>query len=418
MTTDSPERATIYSLHQWQVSLSDEVREHLTAPLQTLYDSNKENADAHLQRILQAMKRPPLQSVCRVNRIQSSREHVMQGLQQGLAEWIVTRGGDLEHVQIMIQPHALLDDTILVNVIPKDTTTTLEHAVRPPNNHHHTSDVFSQWPLRESMGWPTSHRAILCDRFCAEAVLRGSDIFVRGILLADAGILAGDVLAVYAHLGNGRKVTRGRTMEKYQGECLFLGLGTAACHRADLFRLHSGLGVTMSPFPWERAGPSMPPLSGILPHAMMPQNLPSILVVHALQPERHDTILDMCAAPGGKTLHLASWTRNEATIVACDRSRRKMLAAGEAFQKAGATCITPLALDTTSCVLQDDDDGERRSVPSVSIGIYLCMKFQLDRFTIQLIDFFCSTSFSDHCRGQDVNKGFSFGCQRILSRIL
>lgn len=363
MATDQ-EHATIFSLDQWQVCISDEVREHLTVPLQNLY-TTREEAVEHFQRIIDAMKRPPVQSVCRVNLIQSSQEQVIQGLEEGLREWIATRGGDPEKMQIRIQTHAILDDTILVNVIPKDTTTTLDKAVVPPSKDGLEAGLFPQWLLREKMGWPMSHRAILCDRFCGEAVLRGSDIFVRGILMADAGIAAGEIIAVYAHLGDGRKIARGRKMEEYKGECLFLGLGTACCNRSDFFRLDSGLGVTMFPFPWDRAGPSMPPLSGIMPNAMMPQNLPSVVVTHVLQPERHDTILDMCAAPGGKSLHLASWTRNEAIIVACDRSRRKMLAVSETFQQAGATCITPLALDTTSCVLEPQQDGESRSVQSV-----------------------------------------------------
>jgi hypothetical protein len=361
---ENPSPIVLYSLDQFQVSISDEVKEHLTRPLQKLY-ATREEAVKHFQRIMDAMKRPPIQSVCRVNLIQLSREQVREGIRDSLQTWILSRGGDPEQMRVRVQPHPLLYDTILVDVIPKDTTTTLYKAIVPPNYTTDTT-LFPQWPTREQMGWPTSHRAILCDRLCGEAVLRGSDIFVRGILLADAGIVTGEVVAVYAHLGDGRHIARGRKMEEYRGECVFLGLGTACCPRADIFRLESGLGVTMSPFPWDRAGPSMPPLSGILPNAMMAQNLPSILVTHALQPEQNDTILDMCSAPGGKSLHLASWTKNQATIVACDRSRRKMIAAGEAFRQAGATCITPLALDTTSCVFQLSQDSERKTVQQVS----------------------------------------------------
>mmetsp|Transcript_46422 Transcript_46422/g.133692 ORF Transcript_46422/g.133692 Transcript_46422/m.133692 type:complete len:234 (-) Transcript_46422:94-795(-) len=61
----------------------------------------------------------------------------------------------------------------------------------------------------------------------------------------------------------------------------------------------------------------------------------------------------MCAAPGGKSAHLASLVRNQATIISCDKSRKKVLAARELFIKFGATCITPLALDATKCVDPD-----------------------------------------------------------------
>lgn len=35
------------------------------------------------------------------------------------------------------------------------------------------------------------------------------------------------------------------------------------------------------------------------------QNLPSILCGHVLSPQQNEIILDMCAAPGNKTSHLA-----------------------------------------------------------------------------------------------------------------
>eukprot|EP00529_Nitzschia_sp_RCC80_P027057 CAMPEP_0113522142 /NCGR_PEP_ID=MMETSP0014_2-20120614/45032_1 /TAXON_ID=2857 /ORGANISM="Nitzschia sp." /LENGTH=284 /DNA_ID=CAMNT_0000420181 /DNA_START=47 /DNA_END=901 /DNA_ORIENTATION=+ /assembly_acc=CAM_ASM_000159 len=83
---------------------------------------------------------------------------------------------------------------------------------------------------------------------------------------------------------------------------------------------------------------------------MMLQNLPSVLVAHTLNPQPNDVILDMCAAPGGKTSHLASLVNNDATIVACDKSRKKIVLARDTFKRFGATCIVPLALDTTKCL--------------------------------------------------------------------
>ena len=38
----------------------------------------------------------------------------------------------------------------------------------------------------------------------------------------------------------------------------------------------------------------------------MLQNLPSILAVHHLDPRPGERVLDMCAAPGGKSLHIAT----------------------------------------------------------------------------------------------------------------
>lgn len=48
-----------------------------------------------------------------------------------------------------------------------------------------------------------------------------------------------------------------------------------------------------------------------LSDVLFSQNLPSILVSHVLSPQHNELVIDMCAAPGGKTTHLASLMRNK-----------------------------------------------------------------------------------------------------------
>ena len=72
-------------------------------------------------------------------------------------------------------------------------------------------------------------------------------------------------------------------------------------------------------------------------------------------------ILDMCAAPGGKTTHMASLLAGKCQIVACERSRQralKLLERCTAHTKATSlpACITCVNLDSTKALLQDDSE--------------------------------------------------------------
>ena len=63
--------------------------------------------------------------------------------------------------------------------------------------------------------------------------------------------------------------------------------------------------------------------------AVTPQSRASMRVAHALAPRPGERVLDLCAAPGAKTTHLAALMEGEGTLVAIekDRARHEALAA-------------------------------------------------------------------------------------------
>jgi 16S rRNA C967 or C1407 C5-methylase (RsmB/RsmF family) len=55
----------------------------------------------------------------------------------------------------------------------------------------------------------------------------------------------------------------------------------------------------------------------------------------------------MCAAPGGKTSHVASLLRNQGSIIAVDKSKGKVDKMGKFFKQCGITCVQTVAKDSS-----------------------------------------------------------------------
>lgn len=69
------------------------------------------------------------------------------------------------------------------------------------------------------------------------------------------------------------------------------------------------------------------------------QDLGSILVASFLNPRENSSLLDLCAAPGGKTTHLAELMNNTGEIIACDKSQGKIKLIQENAKRLGAKNI-------------------------------------------------------------------------------
>lgn len=70
------------------------------------------------------------------------------------------------------------------------------------------------------------------------------------------------------------------------------------------------------------------------------------LVSHLLDPQPGETIIDACAAPGGKTTHIAELIQDDGTIWACDRSASRLKKLEENQQRLKLQSIRILAGDS------------------------------------------------------------------------
>ncbi len=77
------------------------------------------------------------------------------------------------------------------------------------------------------------------------------------------------------------------------------------------------------------------------------QDEASILMAHLLDAHPGQRILDACAAPGGKTTHLAALTNNQAEIIALDKYFQRVELIEQGAQKLGCSAMTARQWDLT-----------------------------------------------------------------------
>lgn len=71
----------------------------------------------------------------------------------------------------------------------------------------------------------------------------------------------------------------------------------------------------------------------------------SCLPVTLLDPPKGSTVLDMCAAPGMKTTHLAAHIRNKGKIYAVERDERRYKTLSEFVDGTKSSSVTAIQLD-------------------------------------------------------------------------
>lgn len=81
------------------------------------------------------------------------------------------------------------------------------------------------------------------------------------------------------------------------------------------------------------------------------QDLSAMLPAMILNPKKNARILDMCAAPGGKTTQLSAIMENSGEVVACDLHPHRVQLIEENVKRLGVTNVTAIAED--ACALDE-----------------------------------------------------------------
>ena len=180
---------------------------------------------------------------------------------------------------------------------------------------------------------------------CGMAVLRGADVYTPGVLAISSEASSGDTVSVFCDIeGN---CTRGMlSVNKSYSNLIFLGNGTLKVGR-EIFKVNAinkGVAIEMSEPLY-----MTPTFNNLMRDSIYLQNSPSMLVAQSLSPQSGDTLLDMCAAPGGKTIHCAIKMLDKGIILAIDNKQSRVNALQRTVDNFKVTSIRAIKFDSTKC---------------------------------------------------------------------
>jgi 16S rRNA (cytosine967-C5)-methyltransferase len=105
--------------------------------------------------------------------------------------------------------------------------------------------------------------------------------------------------------------------------------------------LHSPAGLEL------RSGPDLQELASFRKGWFLVQDQAAQLISLMLSPRAGETVLDACAAPGGKATHIAEIMKNEGTVVALESDPLRIVRLRENSARLGTSIIAPTVGDAT-----------------------------------------------------------------------
>ncbi|XP_032099835.1 tRNA (cytosine(72)-C(5))-methyltransferase NSUN6 isoform X1 [Sapajus apella] len=290
----------------------------------------KEAAERKFETLLKHLSHPPSFTTVRVNTHLASVQHVKNLLLDELQK-------QLNGLSIPILQHPDLQDVLLIPVIGPRKNIKKQQC--------------------EAIVGPQ----------CGNAVLRGAHVYAPGIVSASKFMKAGDVISVYSDIKG--KCKKGA--KEFDGTKVFLGNGISELSRKEIFSglpALKGMGIRMTEPVY-----LSPSFDNVLPRYLFLQNLPSAVVTHVLNPQPGEKILDLCAAPGGKTTHIAALMHDQGEVIALDKIFNKVEKIKQNALLLGLNSIRAFCFDGTKAIKLDmvDTEGEPPFLPETFDRILL-----------------------------------------------
>ncbi|XP_032329540.1 tRNA (cytosine(72)-C(5))-methyltransferase NSUN6 isoform X1 [Camelus ferus] len=309
-----------------KISLRLEVENYLKAGFmnkEVVSALGKQEAERKFEALLRRLSHPPSFTTVRVNTHLASVQHVKNLLFDELQK-------QFNGLSFPVLQHPELQDVLLIPVIG------------PRKN------------IKQQ------HCEVVVGAQCGSAVLRGAHVYVPGIVSASKFMKAGDVVSIYSDIKG--KCKKGA--KEFDGTKIFLGNGISELSRREIFSglpELKGIGVRMTEPVY-----LSPSFDNVLPSYLFLQNLPSAVVAHVLNPQPGERILDLCAAPGGKTTHIAALMQDQGEVIALDKISNKVEKIKQNALLLGLNSIRAFCFDGTKALKLDvvkDTEGEPPFLP-------------------------------------------------------
>ncbi|XP_042331538.1 tRNA (cytosine(72)-C(5))-methyltransferase NSUN6 isoform X5 [Sceloporus undulatus] len=324
------------------------LKPEVEAYLKSIFKNNElvaaigpQEAEQKYESLLNNLSHPPAFTTVRVNTHLASVEHIRSLLCEELHKQYAS-------LNVPVLQHPQLPDILLIPVIgPRKDLQKLS-------------------------------KEVIVGAQCGSAVLRGAHVYAPGIVSASKCMKAGDLVSVYSDIEG--KCKRGA--KEFLGTKVFIGNGISELSRSEIFNSNGplkGMGIKM--------------IESIYLSPSFDNLLPSYLF---LQPG--ERILDMCAAPGGKTTHLATLMHDEGEVVALDKIADKVKKIKQNASLLKLNCIKTFCYDGTKALATSNIENEQEGPP-----------FLPESFDRILLDAPCSGM------GQRPNMAYSWSLKEVTS---